>query len=374
MAQVWIWKQRWYDSPGHGETLAPKVLRPQLVYYKASKEGHRRCPRSGQYIKHAYPEVVMPTEVLSGTHVLMQGETFAVFDLHGNINTAGQGKEGLYHQGTRFLSHLVLQLGETQPVLLNSAVQENNVLLTVDLTNPELCVGDSIVFQYGFLHLRRLTLLWQGVCYYRFYLRNYGMTSLATTLSIEFDADYADIFEVRGVQRSQRGRLLKSITEGGQVLLGYEGMDGVVRQTRVVFTPTPAALADRQARFEVYLPLQGEATIDLSISCELAGHSSRALSFDHVASAVGRSLRTAEEDGCTISTSNGQFDAWLHRSRRDLAMLVGPNTPRPLPLCWRPLVQHTFRAGWPNYGFVMSVDRPRVGPGSPGLSGRDPGR
>ena len=284
----------------------------------------------------------MPSDTLSRTHVLKQGETFAVFDIHGDINPVGPGEGGLYHEGTRFLSHLVFQLGKTRPVLLSSAVREDNALLTVDLTNPDSRVGDTIVSPHGTLHLQRTKFLWQGVCYDRLSIRNYGSTLLSTTLSLQFDADYADIFEVRGAQRPHRGRLLEVVTERGHVLLGYEGLDGLVRQTRLVFAPAPAALADREAQFEVSLPPKGEATFDLTIVCEPAGHEIPALSFDHAATRVERSLRTADEDGCLISTSNEQFNAWLRRSRVDLAMLAGPTPHGPYPYAGIPWFSTPF--------------------------------
>src|SRR5918911_1523488 len=56
---------------------------------------------------------------------LKQGETFAVFDHYGDIKPAGLGEEGLYHEGTRFLSCLVLQLGRDRPLMLSSTVQED---------------------------------------------------------------------------------------------------------------------------------------------------------------------------------------------------------------------------------------------------------
>ena len=41
------------------------------------------------------------------THVLKHGETFGVFDGFGDITVAGGG-QGLYHNGTRYLSGLRL--------------------------------------------------------------------------------------------------------------------------------------------------------------------------------------------------------------------------------------------------------------------------
>src|ERR671919_2530562 len=69
------------------------------------------------------------------TRVLKHGETFAVFDRYGDIQPIGLGEQGLYHEGTRFLSRLVLRVGRRRPLLLSSTVKEDNALLAVDLTN-----------------------------------------------------------------------------------------------------------------------------------------------------------------------------------------------------------------------------------------------
>src|SRR5262249_6200902 len=45
------------------------------------------------------------------SRVLKQGDTFAVFDHYGDIKPSGMGEEGLYHEGTRYLSRLLLLLG-----------------------------------------------------------------------------------------------------------------------------------------------------------------------------------------------------------------------------------------------------------------------
>ena len=42
------------------------------------------------------------------TQALKQGETFAVFDRYGDIQSVPRTEQGLYDDGTRFLSHLGL--------------------------------------------------------------------------------------------------------------------------------------------------------------------------------------------------------------------------------------------------------------------------
>src|SRR5581483_3893909 len=99
------------------------------------------------------------------TRVLKNGETFAVFDRFGDVQPVGLGEQGLYHHCTRFLSRMEVRLGGRRPLLLSSTVKEDNDLLAVDLTNPDLAARDgALVLRRGELHLFRAKFLWQGVC------------------------------------------------------------------------------------------------------------------------------------------------------------------------------------------------------------------
>lgn len=40
------------------------------------------------------------------TIVLKQGDSFGIFDRYGDIHQVEQGAQGLYHQGTRFISRM----------------------------------------------------------------------------------------------------------------------------------------------------------------------------------------------------------------------------------------------------------------------------
>src|SRR5262249_19325992 len=65
------------------------------------------------------------------TRVLKHAETFVVFDHYGDIKPAGLGEEGLFHEGTRFLSSSILRLGQDRPLILSSTVKDDNDMLTV---------------------------------------------------------------------------------------------------------------------------------------------------------------------------------------------------------------------------------------------------
>ncbi len=68
---------------------------------------------------------------------LKHGDTFGLFDHYGDIVPGEGSPKGLYHEDTRFLSGLQLLINDRRPLLLSSTVQDNNALLTADLTNPD---------------------------------------------------------------------------------------------------------------------------------------------------------------------------------------------------------------------------------------------
>src|SRR5215472_3522268 len=98
------------------------------------------------------------------TRVLLFGDTFAVFDRYGDIQPLGYGQQGLFFQETRHLSNLQFRIAGVRPLLLSSAVREDNILLAVDLTNPDLQLANGESVMRGSIHLYRTKFLGDGVC------------------------------------------------------------------------------------------------------------------------------------------------------------------------------------------------------------------
>jgi glycogen debranching enzyme len=184
------------------------------------------------------------------TRVLKHGRMFAVFDRHGDVQPVGLGEQGVYFDDTRFLSRLELRIGGRRPLLLSSTVKKENDLLAVDLSNPDLKDPEgSLTLARGDLHLFRSTFLWNGVCYERLRVSSFSREKFTVDLRLDLDADFADIFEVRGTKRPRRGRRFDDAVEGTALVFAYQGLDQVMRRTRVTFDPPPTTLAGRQARY-----------------------------------------------------------------------------------------------------------------------------
>ncbi|HEY7215136.1 MAG TPA: glycogen debranching N-terminal domain-containing protein, partial [Thermoanaerobaculia bacterium] len=255
------------------------------------------------------------------TRVLKHGESFAVFDRSGAIRPLGMSEMGLFHEGTRFLSGFELLLENQRPLLLSSTVRRDNALI-VDLTNPDFTAPPVGPLARDAIHVFSTTFLWEGACYSRFRFHNYSPRALDLHLSLRFAADYADIFEIRGTPRQRRGHKLDAAVGRSSAVLGYEGLDGRVRRTRLHFSPAPHELTDALASFRFHLRPRAEESLDVTVSFESGREAPRTFSFGK---ALERSVATLEARRtccATVETSNLRFNEWLERSAADLTMMV----------------------------------------------------
>lgn len=276
------------------------------------------------------------------THALKHGETFAVFDRRGDIQPLGQGAQGLYHEETRFLSHWVLRLGNDRPLLLSSAVKDDNSLLVVDLTNPDIHVNGSVVVPRGAIHISRCKFIWSRSQYERVRIVNYGMIPVDVSLSIRFDADFADIFEVRGIKRKRRGERLKANPGARGVTLAYRGLDKIVRRACVRCSPDPQSVSASEIILCASLQPRGERTFVLTVSCESGEHDAKTSLYDAAASQLVQELDQARVNVPEIYTTNERFNDWLNRSMADLHMMT-TNTPQgPYPYAGVPWFSTAF--------------------------------
>jgi glycogen debranching enzyme len=274
--------------------------------------------------------------------VLKHGDTFGVFDLHGNIDPAHAGDQGLFHAGTRFLSRFELFLGRRRPHLLSSTISEDNTLLAVDLTNPDVVRGGSIVVPRGALHVFRARLLWDGQMVERVRVANHALHPIELQIAIAFDADFADIFEVRGTRRAERGRRLADVHTGGGATLVYRGLDRVERRTRVHWSETPERADARSATFFLSLQPHAATEIELSFVCESGGESRREVKFDEALAALRSGVRGREGREIALLTSNESFNRWVRRSRADLRMLTTDTPSGPYPFAGIPWFSTPF--------------------------------
>ena len=91
------------------------------------------------------------------------------------------------------------------------------------------------------MHVRRTRVLADKL-YELVRVKNYHRSEVDLVLDLHFEADFADLFEVRGLRRRRRGRLRPPEAAGSTLTFSYEGLDDVVRTTVVTLHDPPASL------------------------------------------------------------------------------------------------------------------------------------
>lgn len=257
-----------------------------------------------------------------GTRVLKHADTFAIFDRHGDIRPLGFENQGVFHEGTRYISRWKLRINGTSPLLLSSDVKEDNDFLVVDLTNPALQLTSDRVIPHGAIHLVRTIFLWEGDLFERIEVSSFALQPVRLELELNFQADFVDVFEVRGINRKQRGRLLEPTVKPDEVMISYEGLDSVVRQTRFHFNLCAREISPDRAVFEMELNPKERKHLDSRASCRNGISSTPDESFDGALGKVRAAYESYRHHITRVETSNVQFNDWIHQSRADLHLLT----------------------------------------------------
>jgi len=274
---------------------------------------------------------------------LKHGDTFAVLDPNGDVLSGPGSSDGLYHCDTRHLSHLDLLINRARPILLSSTLRDDNAALTCDLTNPDLRDGDRLVLEHDLVHIRRTKFLWNATSFERLLVRNFSDQTLRFTLELWFEADFVDVFEVRGIKRERRGRFHEPQVEADRVGLVYTGLDNRRRVTRLRFDPTPDHLDAGCAMYRSELPSHGQLIIFIEIGCEEKVVERKAREH-YLASFVAarREMRQFASRGATVESSNDIFNEAIRRSLADIQMLMTQTENGPYPYAGIPWFSAAF--------------------------------
>jgi glycogen debranching enzyme len=259
----------------------------------------------------------------SSRRTLKHGDSFAMFDEFGDAVEVAHSPTGLFHFDTRYLSRLVFTLEGHRPLILSSTVQPDNLTLDVDLTNPDIFRGDRLVMAKDTFHIARAKFLWEASCYELFTITSYAESATRLRVAVEFAADFADLFEIRGTPRSRRGTIAIEQRSPEEIAFVYRSVDGVPRATRICFDPAPAALSAARAEFELDLGARERKSIGMAVQCEHGEAAAPAERRFFTVMRRARRARAAERAGLPqIESSNLSVNGVLSRSSADLAMLM----------------------------------------------------
>jgi glycogen debranching enzyme len=269
---------------------------------------------------------------------LKHGDTFLVANALGDI--LGDG-DGLFQDDTRVLSRFRLRLGGKALSLLGSAVSQDNVFFTANLTNRPLPLLGGSSTPEGVIHVERKRFLWETRLYERITLRNFADFEAIVPLTLTFEADFRDMFEVRGASRHVRGNALAAEVTADTVVLQYQGLDGVARACSFAFSEQPTHLDPTRADLLVELEARGRKEIYLEVGLGSDPRPSRDR-FRAAAAGARICVRRTLRRGATLRSSGRLFNEWMNKSRADLALLTTDLPTGPYPYAGIPWFSTPF--------------------------------
>jgi glycogen debranching enzyme len=293
------------------------------------------------HLDEHFPIIADKDRRLTPLRVLKYGDTFAVFDYHGDIIQGEASEAGLYHAGTRYLSTCELLIGRRRPLLLSSTTSLDNAVFTADLTNPDILDGDRIVVPRGELHIFRTRILSDGTSVERIRVSNFARHVVHLPLVLTFDADFVDVFEVRGTRRERRGERLPDLNSR-DLVLRYRGLDGVERRTFVAWKQPPDRLDARRATFTVVLEPSARVDLELSVSCGTAAEVQSPGTYDQTVTFIRERLTSTASRRCSVLSSNESLNRWINRSMADLQMMITDTPYGPYPYAGIPWFSTPF--------------------------------
>jgi len=264
--------------------------------------------------------------------VLKHDDAFFVADRRGDFPAIPDSEFGFYVSDTRFLDRFDLRVHDQRPLLLNAAVSHDNLQLAIDLTNADLHDGDTILVAGRMLHLaRRLTLYGRELCQ-TLRVENFAAEAVRVRLDWRFGADFADVFEVRGLHRERRGTLLPPACEASMVRLAYKGLDGAVRTTLLAFEPAPTELTATEATYQLVVPAGGRFDLSITVTTTVSPEDGgEPLSLPEIVRRRQEEQSRRSAAAAHITTAHEGLSGWLRRSRGDVHMLVTETSAGPMP-------------------------------------------
>jgi glycogen debranching enzyme len=256
---------------------------------------------------------------------LIDGKTFLSTIVAGDIAPAGAPDVGFFYQDTRFLSHLEFRIDGHRAVVLSSST-EKTFSSQIELTTGNITLRDSFDLPENTVHIRREQLLASDVFFDRFTFENFNQSAVEFTVELLYDADFVDVFQVRGVARSIQGQHYQPVTTESSITFFYRGRDNVMRQTLVEMTPKPAEIEPRVARWRLRLEPLRRIQIEVHVTPNSDRATPREATYHMENSLHQRRQAFAEWErrGTHFRTNNEVFDAAVNTATGDFHALQVP--------------------------------------------------
>ena len=272
--------------------------------------------------------------------VLKNGNHFLVMDETGWMPVGSDYGYGLYKDDTRYLSQFDLSLNGLPATYLWSSTKEGYNGRFVYANQAYAPAPQVKVERQKVMIQRDVVVANEGVIE-RVVISNFDTTDVTGEIELKFSADFADMFEVRGMPRKKRGELLPIVVDANnQVTMAYKGLDGQVMKTKLNFVrEKPKSVEAGEAKFDFHLGPKAVYIIETVITTNFNEPEADVLADEKLNEPSRKFTYVAQKARCDaeyakwqagnveVLSDNAKFNDLIERDYRDLYMLR-QRTPR----------------------------------------------
>src|SRR5689334_19637608 len=256
---------------------------------------------------------------------LIDGKTFLSTTIAGDIMPPGAPDVGFFHDDTRFLSRLELRVDGYRTVVLSSST-EQTFASQIELTTGKSTMRETYEIPENTVHIRREQLLSSDTLFDNFSFENFNFQELELVIELAYEADFMDVFQVRGVARQHLGHYYQPIVRHDSIVFHYSGLDRIARETIIHLSPEPESVDGTTARWKLRLPPFKRFQLHTTIVPQVEGKRSRAGRPDFAQQLRMRREAIAEwaSHSSSFTSGNGIFDAMVDTCKADFHALQIP--------------------------------------------------
>ncbi|MFC0187087.1 glycogen debranching N-terminal domain-containing protein [Fictibacillus aquaticus] len=255
--------------------------------------------------------------------VIKDNDLFLLSDTKGNIPADHPYGLGLYTKDTRFLNKLDLRINGEEPILLSSDADENFVA-TILLTNPHMEKEGELILWRESVEMERTRFIYDGVLYETIKTKNYYPKPVSFTITLHADADFTDMFIVRGFQNGDTGKRTGQTAAGNSFSIHYMGADDVQRTTAISWDQEAQHVTnDGSISFAISLGHSEEHSVTFAVQPHIGeGSPSQPLQKDEAFAKLQESYKEWENSVTRVKTDNEQLQKLIDRGIGDLRVLL----------------------------------------------------
>lgn len=253
--------------------------------------------------------------------VIKENDLFLLTDEKGDIASDHPYELGLYTRDTRYLNSLKLSVNGESPIALHSDGGEN-YRSRILLTNPHQENEEGLILWRESIEFERTRFIYEGVLYETIKATSYFPKNVSFRIALEMDADFTDMFIIRGFQNGKTGSRGETHYSASEMMFTYNGIDEIDRRTIIKWNQQEQEVREGYVGFDWSLNHGESKEVTFTIEALQNQQTSNVMDEQLALNALQQSYKNWDDSLPVVRTDEKQLEKLIKRGTDDLRVLL----------------------------------------------------